>query len=95
MRGLKALVIGMGVLIVAGVVFLIYAIIDKAGEKTAAGRSGLQAEVALPAGAEVVETSIGDGTIVLRLRLGDGSGRLLVIDPATGKSLGRIDLKVQ
>ena len=40
MRGLKALVIGMGVLIVAGVVFLIYAIIDKAGEKTAAGPSG-------------------------------------------------------
>ncbi len=95
MRGLKALVIGMGVLIVAGVVFLLYAIIDKSGEKSAAGRSGLQAEIALPAGAEVVETRVGDGTIVLRLRLADGTGRLLVIDPATGKSRGRIDLKAK
>ena len=95
MRGLKALVIGMGVLIVAGVVFLLYAIIDKAGEKTVAGVSGLQAEIVLPPGAAVVETRVGDGTIVLRLRLADGSGRLMVIDPATGKPLGRIDLKVK
>lgn len=95
MRGLKALVIGMGVLIVAGVVFLVYAIIQKSSEDGTSGRPALQSEVTLPAGAEVVETSIGDGTIVLRLRLADGSGRLVVIDPATGKTSGRIDLKIE
>ena len=95
MRSLKALVIGMGILIVVGVVFLIYAIIQKSSENDALGRSALQSEVTLPAGAEVVETRIGDGKIVLRLRLADGSGRLVVIDPATGKMSGRIDLKIK
>ena len=33
MRGLKALVIGMGVLIVGGIVFLTYSIIEKADVK--------------------------------------------------------------
>ena len=93
MRGLKALVIGMGILIIAGVVFLIYAIIEKAGEGGGVGQSGIRSEVILPAGAQVVETSIGDGVIMLRLRLADGSGRLVVVDPATGKPSGTIDLK--
>ena len=45
MRSLKALVIGMGILIVVGVVFLIYAIIQKSSENDALGRSALQSEV--------------------------------------------------
>lgn len=96
MRGLKALVIGMGVLIIVGVVFLLYAIIQKSGEEAAMGRatSGepVRAAVTLPAGAEVVETRLDSTTIVLRLHLADGSGRLVVIDRATGKAIGRIDL---
>jgi hypothetical protein len=93
MRGLKALVIGMGILIIAGVVFLIYAIVEKAGEGGIGGGGAVNAEVRLPAGAEIVETRVGDGRVVLRLRLADGSGRLMLIDAVTGKSAGRIDLK--
>lgn len=93
MRGLKALVIGMGILIIVGVVFLVYAIIDKAGEQDVSVASAIDAEIALPAGAEVVETSLGDGRMVLRLRLPDGSGRLLLFDAASGRSIGKIDLK--
>jgi len=96
MRGLKALVIGMGVLIIVGVVFLLYAIIQKSGEEAAMGDAApgapVRAAVTLPAGAEVVETRLDSTTIVLRLRLADGSGRLVVIDRATGKAIGRIDL---
>ena len=119
MRGLKALVIGMGVVIVAGVVFLIFAIVEKAGEGgpddpsrpggpggksvaagnvPAAGNSVNNATpqtVTLPAGAEVVETRTGDGIIVLRLRLADGGGRLLMFDARTGKPTGRINLRSQ
>jgi hypothetical protein len=101
MRGLKALVIGMGVLIIVGVVFLLYAIIQKSGEDAVlggmagsiAGGPAVRSNVTLPAGAEVVETRLDAGVIVLRLRLADGSGRLVVIDRATGKAAGRIDLK--
>lgn len=92
MRGLKALVIGMGVLIVAGLVFLVYAIIDKAGEDGFSAAKPIDARVSLPAGAEVVETSLGDGRIAVRLRMADGSGRLLLFDAKTGRPVGRIDL---
>ena len=85
----------MGILIVVGVVFLIYAIIQKSSENGPFGAAMLQSEVTLPVGAEVVETSIGDGKVVLRLRLADGSGRLVVIDPETGKILGKIELKMK
>ena len=97
MRGLKALVIGMGVLIIVGVVFLLYAIIQKSGDEAALGGrtpgAPVRSDVTLPAGAEVVETRLDSNTIVLRLRLADGSGRLVVIDRGTGKATGRIDLK--
>jgi hypothetical protein len=97
MRGLKALVIGMGVLIIVGVVFLLYAIIQKSGDEASIGgvTRGIpvRLDVTLPAGAEVVETRLDSNTIVLRLRLADGSGRLVVIDRGTGKATGRIDLK--
>lgn len=113
MRGLKALVIGMGVVIVAGIVFLIFAIVEKAGEGNPGGNSGkgvaagnvrvagnlvknaTSQTVTLPAGAEVVETRMGDGIVVLRLRLVDGGGRLLMFDARTGKPTGRINLRSQ
>ena len=97
MRALKALVIGMAVLIFAGVVVLIVGIVDKAGELD--GQSPADAVVfdpqaiALPAGASVQETRIDGGRIVVRLALADGTARLLVISAATGKQTGIIDLK--
>jgi len=100
MRGLKALVIGMGVLIVAGIVILVVAIVDQAGtlnggtDKAASAPTAFAPQtLALPAGSEVVETRIGDGRILLRLRLSDGSGRLVLIDAATGAMTGTIELK--
>ena len=93
MRGLKALVIGMGILIAVGVVFLVYAIIQKAGEEGISGGSAVNTQVTIPAGAEVIETSLGDGRIALRLRMPDGSGRLLLLDAASGEPIGKIELK--
>jgi len=40
-----------------------------------------------------VETSIGDGRIVVRLSLVDGSQRLLLIDADTGGRIGAVNLK--
>jgi hypothetical protein len=93
MRGLKALVIGMGILIVAGIVVLIFAIADRAGQLAEPGPSFAPQTVALPPGAEIVETGIGDGRVVLRLRLADGTGRLVLLDADSGRVTGTIDLQ--
>lgn len=96
MRGLKAMVIGMGVMIIIGVIFLIYAIAQKSGEELGGGFGANKAPVTsaidLPAGAEVVETRLGTDRIVIRLRLADRSGRLLVLDARSGRQVGQIDL---
>lgn len=96
MRGLKAMVIGMGVLIVVGVIFLIYAIVQKSGDELGGGFGAATSPVAstidLPNGAEVVETAVGGQRIVLRLRLADGSGRLVILDAGNGRLIGQTDL---
>lgn len=96
MRGLKAMVIGMGVLIIVGVIFLIYAIVQKSGSELGSGFGAAKAPVAstidLPIGAEVLETAVGAERIVLRLRLPDGSGRLIILDAGTGRLIGQTDL---
>lgn len=92
MRGLKALVIGMGVLIVGGLIVLVVAAVERAGNLSAPAAETKTA-IELPAGAEIVETATGDGRIVLRLKLADGSARLLVLDAATGRSAATVDLK--
>jgi len=87
MKALKGLVIVMGVLIAAGLTVLVVMIVKPAGDDAAAGRrAGAQpppaagfgeTSVALPPGAAIVETSTGDGRIVLRLR-SPGGARALV-----------------
>lgn len=48
--------------------------------------------VAMPAGATVQETTIGDRRIVVWLRLADGAAALLLIDAETGERLGLVRL---
>ena len=92
MRALKAMVIGMGVLIIVGVVFLIFAIVQKSGSGFGGKQTPVASSVSLPAGAEVVETRVGDKRIVIRLRLADGSGRLIILDSGSGRLIGQTDL---
>ena len=99
MRGLKAMVIGMGVLIVVGVIVLIYAIVQKSEEELGDGLDGhkwsVASRVVLPTGAEVVETLVSGERIVLRLRLKDGSGRLIILNAASGKVVGQTELTLR
>ncbi len=48
--------------------------------------------VALPPGSDIVETMVDGGRLIVRLRLENGATRMLVIDLATGKRLGALDL---
>ncbi len=103
MRALKALVIGMGILILIGFAAVVVAVIQRAGDSggadPAAVRSGATAQrafgdvrVSLPPGAQVIGTSTDAGRLIVHLRLAGGQARVLVIDLATGKRLGVIEL---
>ncbi|PPR12061.1 MAG: hypothetical protein CFH41_00094 [Alphaproteobacteria bacterium MarineAlpha11_Bin1] len=96
MRALKALVIGMAVIIVAGVVVLIFGIIDKTGELDSKMSEPLAdfgiTRVVLPAGAQISETLLDGDRILLRLTLADGTSRMMLIDANDGGQIGQIDL---
>lgn len=96
MRGLKALVVGMGVLIVAGLAVVVVTVAGRIADPpepaVGAVEAPVAARVAIPPGARIVETATGDGRILLRLLLADGGTRILAIDLATGRLSGRVDL---
>ena len=89
MRSLKGLVIGMGALIVAGLAVIVVTIANR----TLDGKAATEAALALPAGAEVLETALDGTRIALRLRLADGATAIHVFDLATGRraAIARIE----
>ena len=87
----KAIVIGMGVLIVAG--FIVVAVTLVMRMQGAVKQEGAYStSVSLPKGAAVVSSQASDGEIVLRLEAAGGASCLLVIDADTGEETGRIQL---
>ena len=99
MQALKALVIFLGVLILiaAGVVGVtIYKratgkIEAAVGAAPKAKQSFGKQTVALPPGARLEDASASAGRLILRLRLADGTPRLLLYDLETGAALGEVD----
>lgn len=105
-KALKMLVIAMGALIVLGTGVVIVTVANRLGRPAgqpgaAAGAAGTAAapaafgtaEVALPARCRVAEAVPGNGRLVLRLSgNAEECRRILVLDLATGRLLGRVDL---
>ena len=104
MRGLKGLVIGMGVFIVVGLTVVIVTVIKRQGSE---GPSAMQslAGVSVPVehgfgekriqiskGAKVLETIIDGNRLVVRLDLSGGGQALLLVDITTGQQIGLIRL---
>lgn len=107
MKLLKASVIIMGVLILAGLTVIVVVIISRYGGDKAPATSpsnpssALSAPVergfgeraiAIPKGAETVETRLDGNRLVVRLRLADGGTALLFLDSTTGERLGLVRL---
>ncbi len=101
MQALKALVIGMGVLILVAMAVLAVTVYKRAtapGDETvteagprAGGTSSLSfgaVDLPIPEGAHVEAMEADDGRLMLKLRLNDGSTRIMVVDPASGALLG-------
>lgn len=92
MTTLKVLVFGMAVLLILGFGVLIGGIVMKLQRMDGGGGFGA-AEVTLPAGARVVETTVSADRVIVRIALPDGEERLQVIDVANGRTVGTIAIK--
>ena len=97
MVALKAVVIFMGVLILAGIAVVAFTIVGGAGGDRAdggGGKAGGFGAIRLEgvAGCRIVESATDDGRLVLRTEgQGPGCGRVHVLDLETGKTLGTIE----
>ena len=80
MAWLKALVIAMGVVIVAGVVALAVLLVNRMGGGMSSSTSAAAGRIELPAGARIAETHVDGKTVVLRLAMPDGSSRIALYD---------------
>lgn len=98
MQALKALVIVMGVLIIAGMGLLVYGLMTRVSWEDDSASSGAaksfgDVSQTLPAGASVGEISVDGGRAVVQVRLPGGGAELRVYDLSTGAAMGTIQLK--
>ncbi|NKB19545.1 MAG: hypothetical protein GKS01_03270 [Alphaproteobacteria bacterium] len=105
MRGLKGLVIGMGVLIVVGLTVVIVTVIKRydGGDNSKAVKSPAvvsvpvehgfgEKRIQVPKGAKITETILEGKRLIVRLELSDGAQAFLLIDVNTGQRIGLIRL---
>jgi hypothetical protein len=102
-RGLKSLVIVLGVLLVGGMVALVAAIAWRGSHPPpltaaparppAAARQPYDGVLDLPAGAEIVSLHEAGERLVLLLGLPGGRRQLVIIDMGSGARLGTIELR--
>lgn len=103
MRALKLLVVVMGVLLVAGIIALGFAVkyrIDHPRPAAAAPPATPLAvatphasTIDLPAGARVVGAEASGDRLVVRVELAGGAQRLIVINLATGATVSTVTLR--
>ncbi len=105
-RLLKAIVIGLGVLLVAGLAVVVGTIVHRAGqlapappaaavttEITSAAPSAFGSKkLDLPPGSRLIEIHPEGDRLILRLRQVGGNEQLMVLSLITGERLGIIDL---
>ncbi len=105
MRALKAFVIVMAIVMVAGIAVVVVTIVDRSREMAERGaveaalpapadgpRGFDRGRVAIPEGGRIVEMIAEGERLVLRLRLTTGAEQLVFIDMASGETIGRLDL---
>lgn len=97
MRGLKVVVIVMGVLIVVMTTVMIAVIIGRMAKHAEPGRPPPEAYAAtpitIPPGARIETMTTGADRLIVALALPGGGHRILVIDLKTGAPVGAIALK--
>ncbi|MDG2481253.1 MAG: hypothetical protein P8Q36_10365 [Alphaproteobacteria bacterium] len=101
---IKAIVIGLGLVIVGLTVLLVFGIITRVGEDKSASTTMntsntverddtfVDVAVALPAGARVEAMALEGEALSLLLALPSGAQEILTIDRRTGEELGTLEL---
>ena len=100
MKSIKAVVIVMGLLILAGLGLLVYGMVNQISKVAIPVVSdGFDAaSVALPAGCVLAEARIDEGRLVLRIEGPPNNPEcqlVILLDPDSGAELGRITLAPQ
>lgn len=100
MQAIKAIVIGMGFLIVAGMAVLVYGLTSGFdSSKSGASDTGAAAfgtiRATLPSGATVQGTDLDGDTMLVRLGMPDGGVQIMVFRLSDGRQIGTIDLQSQ
>lgn len=85
---LKAVVIGLGVLIILGFAALIYGLAVKGGKLVKPGYEPLL----LPAGAGIADMAMSERQLALRVTMGEHE-EILLIDLRSGRVMGRIPVQ--
>ena len=96
-RLLKAIVIGLGMAILAAMVAIVFAVGNLVGGGAPSPGAGNAAEafhatLAIPPDGRIVRILAAGDTVALHLEFGDGGQRILFVDPRTGETRGRLDL---
>jgi hypothetical protein len=104
MQALKALVIFMGILIMAGMALLVYGLVTRtgggdemAGGQGAGGAAPLSApfgalDLIVPDGCSIAGSELSGGHLVVRFtgQVERGCQQLVIVDLASGQELGRV-----
>ena len=92
MAGLKALVIGMGVLIVVGTVALAIVLVQRLGAGNAGGGAAAALSLAQPEGSRIAGIAATDRAVAIWVNRADGD-RVILVDPGGARRLGEIRLR--
>jgi hypothetical protein len=96
MRGLKILVVVLGIMLIVGFAALVAVIagrMSRGGPAPNAARAFAAAAIDIPRGAHIEAMTVGTDRLVLGLVLPEGGRQLVMIDLATGARLGTIELR--
>lgn len=89
MRALKVLVVGMGVLIVAGTVTLVVLLVQRAGGGGRGGEVAARASLDLPAGTQIVSVAGAGERFAVHVR-GPGGDWVVLVDSRSGRPVGEL-----
>ena len=88
-RGLKAVVILLGALIIIAFGLLVVGALTRFHAKSAPNESALENTSALPAGAAIVSSEVQTDRLILRVKA-QGGESIYIIDTGTGHLVGRV-----
>ena len=87
MRAVKALVLGMGILIVVGIVILVFGMSNQTEKITLSNSLG---DLVLNQGSSIVSFTAQADKLILHLNTTDGQGKIVILAADTGKVIGTI-----